>query len=74
MEKEQIKKTWKDLLIHFFVGVTILIVAILFHRLGSKRSTPQTLWLFVGVFGSVLSVYAGNRILKFYSFLKKNNY
>ena len=74
MTQEEIKKTWKDLFIHFLIGVLILIVAILFHRLGSKRSTPQTLWLFVGVFGSILSIYAGNRLLKFYRFLKGNNY
>ncbi len=74
MKQEEIKKTRKDLFIHFFIGVGIFITAILFHRLGSKRSTPQTLWFFVGVLGSILTVYAGNRLLKFYKFLKNNNY
>ena len=71
MKQEEIKKVWKDLWIHFWAGAVILIIAILSHRLGSKRSTPETIWFFVGVFGSLLMVYAGNRLCKFYKFLKQ---
>jgi len=37
MTKEEIKKTWRSLLIPFTIGIIVFIISILFHQLGSKK-------------------------------------
>lgn len=70
MNEKEIKQTWRKLVTPFFIGIIVLIVAILFHRLGSKRPGPQTLWLFAGVLGAVFVLFPGIKIIKFRQYLK----
>ena len=70
MDNKEIKTIWKKLIIPFVIGLIMLITAILFHRLGSKRPGPQTLWLAAGVFGAVFTLFPGIKIIKFRQYLK----
>lgn len=72
MDEKQIKKTWRQLLIPFFIGFIAFTVGILFHRYGSKRPRPQTIWFFVAVFGVIFSTLSGIKLLKFRKFLKND--
>jgi len=73
MTEENIKKTWRNLLTPFLIGIVIFIVALLFHCLGSKRPTPQTISLFGCVLGFVFILFSGMKILKFRKYLKTEN-
>ncbi|MFD2541377.1 hypothetical protein ACFSSB_03535 [Lacinutrix gracilariae] len=73
MTEENIKKTWRNLFTPFLIGIVIFIVALLFHRLGSKRPTPQTISLFGCVLGFVFILFSGMKILKFRKYLKTEN-
>ena len=69
MQEEEIKKTWRQLLIPFFIGLFILVTAILFHRFGSKRPLPQTIALFASVLGFIFTLIPGIKIMKFKKYL-----
>jgi len=73
MTEENIKKSWKNIITPFVIGLVIFIVSILFHRLGSKRPTPQTLSLFGCVLGIIFMIFSGNKIIKFKKYLKEIN-
>tara|TARA_Y100000815_G_scaffold117945_1_gene106476 strand:+ start:2161 stop:2388 length:228 start_codon:yes stop_codon:yes gene_type:complete len=73
MTEENIKKSWRNLLIPFIIGLIVFIVSFLFHQLGSKRPTPQTLSLFGCVFGIVFMFFPGMKMLKFRKYLKNLN-
>ena len=72
MDQKEIKKTWRKLIVPFLIGITILVTSILAHRLGSKRPGPQTIWLFSGILGGVLTLFPGLKMLKFNRYLNKN--
>ncbi len=71
MNENQIKQTWRRLIVSFLLGATILLVAILFHSLGSKRPTPQALSLFVGVLGLVLILVSATKMRAFHKWKQK---
>jgi len=73
MTKQEIKKTWRDLLTPFCIGLLIFIISVIFNRLGSKRPTPQTLSLFGCILGFVFVFFPGIKILKFRKYLKSKN-
>jgi len=73
MTEENIKKSWRNLLTPFIIGLVVFIVSILFNRLGSKRPTPQTISLFGCVFGIVFMVFPGIKMIKFKKYLKDLN-
>lgn len=73
MNDREIRKTWRKLIIPFVSGLIILIIAILFHRLGSKRPGSQTLWLFAGVLGAIFTLLPGIKMIKFRQYLKDRN-
>tara|TARA_B100001971_G_C18111914_1_gene494665 strand:+ start:61 stop:288 length:228 start_codon:yes stop_codon:yes gene_type:complete len=73
MTEENIKKSWRNLLIPFIIGLIVFIVSFLFHQLGSKRPTPQTISLFGCVFGIVFMFFLGMKMLKFRKYLKNLN-
>lgn len=70
MNDKEIKRTWRKLITPFVFGVIVLIIAILFHQLGSKRPGPQTFWLFAGIFGVVFIIFPGMKIIKFRQYNK----
>ena len=70
MTEETIKKTWRNLLIPFSIGLLVLIVSILLYRLGSKKPLPQTISLFGCVFGVVFMIFPGLKMIKFRKYLK----
>lgn len=57
-------------MIPFVIGLIVLTSSVLFHRLGSKRPGPQTLWLFAGIFGAVFTLFPGIKMIKFRQYLK----
>jgi len=73
MDEREIRKSWRKLIIPFVSGLIILITAILFHRLGSKRPGPQTLWIFAGVLGAIFTLFPGIKMIKFRQYLKDRN-
>ena len=73
MTEENIKKSWRNLLIPFIIGLIVFIVSFLFHQLGSKRPTPQTISLFGCVFGIVFMFFPGMKMLKLRKYLKNLN-
>jgi hypothetical protein len=70
MNQEKTNKTWIKLLIPFTIGVIVLISSILIHRLGNLRPTPQVIFFFIGVFGLILSIFSGIKIIQFKKQLK----
>lgn len=72
MDKRTIDRTWRNLIVPFVLGAVLMIVALLCHRLGSKRPGPQTFWFFAGVLGVVLVVFPGAKMLGFRRYLKSN--
>ena len=70
MTEENIRKSWKNLLIPFFTGLVIFTVAVLFHRLGSKHPSPQAFWFFTGAFGFVFMFSSALKMIKFRKYLK----
>lgn len=73
MNNKQINQSWKNLLIPFIIGLIVFIVSLLFHRFGSKRSTPQTISLFGCVFGLVFIIIPLIRMIKFKKYLNNRN-
>lgn len=69
MNQEEIKKTWTNLMIPLIIGLIILVTAILFHQLGSKRPTPQSISLFGCLFGVIFIIAPLNKIIKFKKYL-----
>ncbi len=67
MTEENIRK---NLRIQFIIGLVIFILSILFHRLGSKKPTPQTISFFGCILGIVFMVFTGSQMLKFKKYLK----
>ena len=72
MNQSEIKSTWRKLLLPLLLGLVILITSILFHRLGSKRPGPQTLSMFSGLFGVMLTGFSGFKLYKFKKYLASN--
>jgi uncharacterized membrane protein YiaA len=70
MTEEEIKQTWKRLITPIIIGIVLLLVGVLWHRLGSKRSGFQVISFFVGLLGSVFIVLPGLKAMKFRKFLK----
>ena len=70
MTEENIRKSWRNLLTPFIIGVIVLIISILFHQLGSKKAIPQTISFFGCVFGIVFIVSPGYKMIKFKKHLK----
>lgn len=70
MDKIEIKRTWKRLLIPCITGVVILLAGIAWNRLGGKRPDVQLLSFFVALFGAMLSVSAALKIVAFRKFLR----
>ena len=73
MTEENIKKSWRNLLTPFIIGLIVLIVSIAFNRLGSKKPIPQTISLFGCVFGIVFMVIPAMQMMKFRKYLKNHN-
>ena len=73
MTEENIKKSWKNLLIPFCIGIIIFLVSLYFNRFGSKRPTPQTISLFGCVLGLIFIIFPGIKMIKFKQFLKQIN-
>lgn len=73
MTEDNIKKSWRNLLIPFCIGLVIFLVSIYFNRFGSKRPTPQTISLFGCILGLIFIIFPGIRMIKFKTFLKQNN-
>jgi hypothetical protein len=69
MEESQIRKKWLQLLIPFGISLVVLIIAVLFHRLGSKKSVPQAISFLAGLNGVGFSCVFGFRLIKFQRFL-----
>jgi hypothetical protein len=70
MHQKEIQSTWKKLIIPFAIGIIILTIAILFHRLGSKRPGPQAFWALAGILGAVFVVIPGLKMIKFRKYLR----
>jgi hypothetical protein len=68
MNEENIKKTWRNLLTPFLIGLIVFAISLAFNRFGSKRPIPQTLSLF----GLVFMFFPGRKMLKFKKYLKQN--
>jgi fucose 4-O-acetylase-like acetyltransferase len=71
MNEESIKKSWRNLLIPFLIGLTVFTISLVLNQFGSKRPTPQTLSLFGCVLGLVFMFFPGIKMLKFKKYLKE---
>ncbi|WP_033957976.1 hypothetical protein [Psychroserpens jangbogonensis] len=73
MTEDELKKTWKKTITPFIVFVVLLIVSVLFNRLGSKKPTPQTVSLFASVYSLTFTIFYAIKIIKFRQTLKHLN-
>ena len=73
MTEEEIKKTWSGLRTPFLIGLVVFIISLLFHRLGDKRPTPQTISFLGCILGLVFMFFPGRKMLKFRKYLKSKD-
>ena len=73
MTENELKKVWKKTITPFFVFVILLIVSVLFNRLGSKKPTPQTVSLFASVYCLTFTIFYGIKIFTFRKKIKQLN-
>jgi predicted neutral ceramidase superfamily lipid hydrolase len=73
MTETELKKEWKKTITPFVVFVILLIISVLFNRLGSKKPTPQTVSLFASVYSLTFTIFYGIKILLFRKKLKLLN-
>ena len=74
MTEENIKKSWRNLLTAFIIGVIALTVSILFTIYGSKKAVPQVISFYGCIFGLVYIVSPGIKIIKLKRYLKSINH
>jgi len=74
MNPDEIRRTWQRLTVPFGLGLIILLVSLLFHQFGSKRPSPQTVSFFSSVFGLMLSLFAGHKMIQFRRWLRNNGH
>jgi uncharacterized membrane protein len=70
MEKGEIKKTWRNLLIPFIFGLIILFCSISFYYFGSKQANSQLLSFYSSIFGFIFMLFPGIKMFKFNKYLK----
>jgi hypothetical protein len=73
MTDDNIKKSWRNLVIPFCIGLVILFASLYANRFGSKRPTPQTISLFGCVLGLIFIIFPGIKMIKFRNYLKQIN-
>ncbi|MEH6537547.1 MAG: hypothetical protein V7719_14205 [Psychroserpens sp.] len=73
MTENELKKTWKKTIKPFIIWIVLFIVALLFNKLGSKESTPQTVSLFASAYSLTFIIFYSIKIIKFRKILKKLN-
>jgi hypothetical protein len=73
MTENELKSTWKKLMTPCLVWMVLLIVAVLFNRLGSKNPIPQTVSLFASVYSLTFSIFYSIKIIIFRKKLNKLN-
>ena len=73
MTETELKKTWKKTITPFIVFVVLLIISVLYNRLGSKKPTPQTVSLFASVYCFTFTIFYAIKIIKFRNFIKQLN-
>ena len=73
MTENELRTTWKKTIIPFIVWIVVLIVSVLFNRLGSKRPTPQTVSLFASVYSLTFTIFYAIKIIKFRKNLEQLN-
>jgi len=73
MTEEDIKKTWRELKIPFFLGVVVFIASVLVLNLGSQKPNPQLMSLLGCVFGIVFMFVPLLKMRKFKKYLKERD-
>ena len=73
MTEENIKKSWRNLLAPFIIGLIVFTISFLFNRLGSKKPTPQTFSMFGCIFGIIFMVFPAIKMIRFRKYLKNLN-
>ncbi len=73
MTESELKKEWKKTITPLVVFVILLIVSVLFNRLGTKKPTPQTVSLFASVYCLTFTIFYSIKLIKFRSYIKQLN-
>jgi len=73
MTESELKNTWKKQITPLVIWIVLLIVSVLFNRLGSKKPIPQTVSLFASVYSLTLTFFYSVKIIKFRKKLKQLN-
>ncbi|WP_431134549.1 hypothetical protein [Psychroserpens mesophilus] len=73
MTESELKHAWKKLIIPFVIWIVILIISVLYNRLGSKKPVPQTVSLIASVYSLTLTFFYSVKIITFRKKLKQLN-
>lgn len=73
MTESELKNTWKKIIRGFIIWVVLLIISVLYNRLGSKKPIPQTISLIASVYSLTLVFFYSVKIIKFRTYLKQLN-
>ena len=73
MTNNEVKTTWKRIITPFIIWILLLVVAVLFNRLGSKKPTPQTVSLVASVYSLTFTIFYGIKLVTFRKKLKQLN-
>lgn len=70
MTEKEIKKERKTLIKPLAVYIILFLIAVGFHRYGSKKPTPQTVSFFASAFCLTFTIFYGIKLYKFNKFIK----
>lgn len=73
MTENDIKKTWKNTITPLIIFAVLLIVSVLYNRLGSKKPVPQTVSLFASVYCLTFTIFYAIKLVKFRTYIKQLN-
>jgi hypothetical protein len=71
MTQDEIKRTWRNLLIPFIAGLLILAAGISLYKFGTNSSSVYG--IYISIFGIMLTGAAALKVRKFRKYLRDNN-
>ena len=73
MTENELKQTWKNIIVPFAVWIVLFIVSVLYNTYGIKSSTLETVSLFASICSFAFIIFYSIKIIKFRKFLKQLN-
>ncbi|WCO03377.1 hypothetical protein [Psychroserpens ponticola] len=73
MTENELKNTWNKIIRSFAIWIVLLIISVLYNRLGSKKPIPQIISLIASVYSVTLVFFYSVKIIKLRTYIKQLN-